>query len=111
MISVPDLFFSTRITATARQLGVEVTACAPDQLAERCRTALPHLAIVDLHAPGNLDAVRALRLDPATHELSVVGFYSHVDAATRAAAIESGVTDVLPRSAFTARLALILRGD
>jgi CheY-like chemotaxis protein len=111
VISVPDLFFSTRITATARQLGVEVTVCSPGQLVERCRAALPHLAIVDLHGAGNLDAVRALRRDPATHELRVVGFYSHVDAATRAEAIDCGVTDVLPRSAFTARLALILRGD
>lgn len=111
VIAVPDLFFATRIVETARVRAVEVAACAPAQLAERCRTAMPDLAIVDLHAPGNLDAVRALRREPATRDLRVVGFYSHVDGATRAAALESGVTDVLPRSAFTARLAAILAGE
>jgi CheY-like chemotaxis protein len=111
VIAVPDLFFSTRITATARLLDVDVTSCPPGELLERCRTLTPDLVIVDLHATGNLDAVRAMRLDPATHALRVVGFYSHVDAATRAAAIDSGVTDVLPRSAFTARLAALLGGE
>ena len=71
---------------------------------------MPDLAIVDLHTPGNLEAVRELRLDPATHELRVVGFYSHVDQDTRAAAVASGVSDVMPRSAFTAKLAAILSG-
>jgi len=108
---VPDLFFNTRIVATARQLGVEVETCAPDQLAERCAVAQPALAIVDLQVPDNLEAVRALRRAAATRALRVVGFYSHVDHATRAAALEAGVTEVLPRSAFTTRLALLLAGE
>ena len=48
--------------------------------------------------------------DSVTRELRVVGFYSHVDQATREAALASGVDDVLPRSAFTARLPAILAG-
>jgi len=39
-----------------------------------------------------------------------VGFYSHVEAATRDAAHAAGIDLVLPRSAFAARLADLLRG-
>jgi hypothetical protein len=40
----------------------------------------------------------------------MVGFYSHVDTATRDAALAAGVETVLPRSAFVARLPELLRG-
>lgn len=109
-MAVPDLFFATRITSTAQQLGLAVSACAPAQLVERCRAEKPDLAIVDLHAHGVLDAVRALRADPATEAVVVVGFYSHVDSATREAAIAAGIANPMPRSAFTAKLAEILAG-
>ena len=111
LVAVPDLFFSTRIMSTAQQLGVHVVACAPSALAVCARSAIPDVAIVDLHAEGALDGVRALRADPVTEQVRVVGFYSHVDNALRASAIESGVTDPMPRSAFTAKLVAILSGN
>jgi CheY-like chemotaxis protein len=110
LMAVPDLFFATRITSTAQQLGVAIDACAPEQLAERCRAEKPDLVIVDLHAPAVLAAVGALRADPATAAVAVVGFYSHVDNATREAAIAAGIASPMPRSAFTAKLAGILAG-
>lgn len=110
LVAVPDLFFSTRIMSTAQQLGVEVVACAPSELAACARSAIPDVAIVDLHAEGALEGVRALRADPVIARVRVVGFYSHVDNALRAAAIEAGVTEPIPRSAFTARLSEILSG-
>ena len=109
LVAVPSLFFATRIGETARTLGIETETCEPAQLAERVRAARPALAIVDLHAPGVLEAVRAARADPAGAELPVVGFYSHVDPALALAARDAGVTQVLTRSAFTARLAAILQ--
>ena len=48
LVAVPDLFFSTRIMSTAQQLGVEVVACAPSELAACARSAIPDVAIVDL---------------------------------------------------------------
>ena len=110
LVSVPDLFFSTRIVSTAQQLGVAVESCTPAELAERCKRERPSIAIVDLQVPPNLEAVRALRRDAVTREQRVVGFYAHVDHATRAAALEAGVDEVLPRSAFTTRLSLLLSG-
>ncbi len=55
--------------------------------------------------------VRALRTEPATAALPVTGFFSHVDIARRDAALAAGVDRALPRSAFTAKLPEILRGD
>jgi len=108
LVAVPDLFFATRIATVARLQGVAYEVVNPAQVAARAKAASPRLVIVDLHAPGGIEAVRALRADPATRELPVVGFYSHVDQATRALALEAGASEVLPRSAFTVRLAEIL---
>lgn len=109
---VPDLFFATRISATAGQLGVALEMPAIAEALTSIRRAPPALVIVDLQAPGDpLALVRALKADPDTRALPVIGFYSHVDRELRAAALEAGVDEPLPRSAFTARLPAILRGD
>jgi hypothetical protein len=41
----------------------------------------------------------------------VTGFFSHVDHATRDAALAAGVDEVLPRSAFVSRLPALLAGE
>lgn len=109
---VPDLFFATRISATAAQVGTSLELPTVAAAFETIRGAPPALVILDLHAPGDpLALVRALRADPATRSLRVIGFYSHVERDLRAAAIEAGVDEAIPRSAFTVRLPGILRGD
>lgn len=113
---VPDLFFATRIAATAKALGVELATVSPRGAAALAARAAAEgapfaLVLLDLHAPDALDAVRALLADPATASLPTVGFFSHVDIARRDAAVAAGVRHTLPRSAFTARLPQILRGD
>jgi CheY-like chemotaxis protein len=76
---------------------------------EVCAVEQPRLVIADLQATGILDAVRDLRGDPKTAAVRIVGFYSHVEVATRDAALAAGVSEALPRSAFTARLAELLK--
>ena len=67
--------------------------------------------ILDLQAPGDpLALTRALKSDPATRGIPVVGFYPHVEGALREAALAAGVDQELPRSAFTVRLAALLAG-
>jgi CheY-like chemotaxis protein len=108
---VPDLFFAARIAEVARNLRIEVEQARADTVVARARTNAPALIVVDLHAPGAIDAVRGLRSDPAIGPIEVIGFYSHVDQATRAAAEAAGITRALPRSAFTAQLARLLAGE
>ena len=108
---VPDLFFATRIAATAQTLGVELEACAAAGALAACRRDPPDLVIVDLQAAGDPVALAVeLKRDPATRAVPVAGFYAHVDQAIRRAAEAGGVDVVLPRSAFTARLAELLAG-
>ena len=107
---VPDLFFAARIEATALAAGVAYEMAAPATALERARAVAPDVIVLDLHAPGALDAARALAADPATAAIERVGFYSHVDQALAQAARAAGVDRVLPRSAFTKHLAAILAG-
>ena len=112
LVLVPDLFFAARIAETARAAGVTIESASPAAAAERCRAVAPDLVILDLHAAGDpLDAVRALKSDPATLGIPVVGFHSHVDTELRERALAAGVDRVLPRSAFTVRLAALLTGE
>jgi CheY-like chemotaxis protein len=109
---VPDLFFAARIAATAEAAGVQVRQPSiPDALGA-IRDARPDLVIVDLTAgPAILDLVRALATDPDVGATPVIGFYPHVEGALREAALAAGVDVVLPRSAFTRRLAALLTGE
>ena len=108
---VPDLLLATRIADTAKRLGVEVLASSRAVAAAACRVAPTALAIVDLETsddPGGL--IRELKSDPATASIQVVGFYPHIRSALRVAALAAGADRVLPRSAFTSRLAQLLAG-
>jgi CheY-like chemotaxis protein len=109
---VPDLFFASRIAATAERLGVALELPAPAAALDAIRRAPPDLVILDLHAPGDpLGLARALRADPATRAVHLLGFYAHVDRALREAALGAGLDQALPRSAFTARLPALLAGE
>jgi CheY-like chemotaxis protein len=112
VVVVPDLFFATRIATTARALDVEVVACTAAEGLEVCRRDPPGLVILDLQGVGDpAGLARALKADPATRRVRIAGFYSHMDRETRRGALAAGVDDVLPRSAFTARLAELIAGS
>ena len=112
MAVVTDLFFATRIAATAAQLGVTLEVPPPEGALDAVRRRPPDLLILDLLAAGDPMALtRALKADPATRSVTVVGFYPHVEQALREAALAAGVDLVLPRSAFTVRLPALLTGE
>ena len=109
---VPDLFFATKIAATAKALGVSVALEPLARTAERAIATPPALVLLDLHAPGDpLALIRALKADPRTNAIPIVGFYSHVEGALRRDALAAGIDSALPRSAFVAQLAPLLTGD
>lgn len=114
---VPDLFFAAKIAATAAAAGVAIETLGATAALERCRGRTgpagepPQLLILDLGAgEAALALARALRADQASRDLPMVGFFSHVEIATRDAGLAAGVQTVLPRSAFVARLPELLRG-
>lgn len=110
-----DLFFRSRIEATAEAAGVPVIVSGTiEELLGRMREAGGGAVLVDLGAGAAdgsertaIDAIRTLkRLDDPP---IIVAWGSHVDVEAFDAARAAGADRVLPRSAFTRRLAEILR--
>jgi DNA-binding NarL/FixJ family response regulator len=112
LAAVDDLLFSSKIRATAKQIGVDVLfARSPDEILQQARAIKPSLAIFDLNS-GKTDPVAtiaALKADPEVASIRTIGFASHVHVDLIAAAREAGADEVMPRSAFAGRLADILQ--
>ena len=103
-----DIFFQAKIVETAKQLGVELRACAtPDAFAREMAVGEPHLLLIDLNARSDaFDAItRAKAEAPA---VPLIGFLSHVQTELAERARAAGCTEVMPRSKFTRDLATIL---
>jgi CheY-like chemotaxis protein len=111
IVAVDDLLFSSKIRAAAKQTGVELTfARTPAEVLDRARELKPRLVVFDLNSAkvDPIGTIAAMKKDPALAAIPTVGFVSHVDAATIAAARQAGADHVLARSAFASQLAEIL---
>ena len=111
LVAVDDLLFSSKIRTVAKQAGVDVTfARTPDEILDRMRTLKPALVIFDLNSAkaDPIHTVSAIKRDPDIASIRTVGFVSHVDSATIAAARNAGVDEIMARSAFAAQLADVL---
>lgn len=112
VIAMDDLFFAAKIRATAEALGV-TTHLAKDKASifKIAHEILPSLIIVDLHARGfdPLALGSELKDDESLREIELVGFFSHVQTELLREAQRAGFDHVLTRSAFTMRVADILR--
>ena len=111
LVAVDDLLFSSKIRATAKQAGVELTfARTPGDILCQARMSKPALVIFDLNSAKTdpLATIAALKADPMLAVIRTVGFASHVHTDLIAAARKAGADQVLPRSAFAGNLADIL---
>lgn len=102
---VEDLFFRSKIEATARHLNVPVRFTNLTGLAQALRQGETAALLLELSANGEtLEAVRKLRKEKETRDLPIVGFLSHVDRQLAQDAESAGVTRVMPRSQFSETL-------
>jgi DNA-binding NarL/FixJ family response regulator len=114
LVAVDDFLFRSKIRATAKQAGVEVTfAKTPAEILEQAQTLKPSLAIFDLNSEkmAPIESIAAMKRDPALASIRTLGFVSHVDTARISAARAAGADDVMARSAFAGNLADILLTD
>jgi len=110
---VADLFFGSRIREVARQLGVDVELVkTPETLVARAAEAAPRLVIVDmsLRAGDPAGAVRALKADPRTQRVPVIGYLFDSDEERIREARAAGCDRVLSRGGFTNKLPELLEG-
>ena len=109
-----DLMFSIKISTAAKSIGgVELFfERSPDMVLPRLREKLPSLVIFDLNSArmNPMDALAGSegRSRRAQGHNRTLGFVSHVDSETIAAARAAGIDQVLARSAFAAQLGEIL---
>jgi CheY-like chemotaxis protein len=111
LVAVDDLLFSSKIRATAKNVGVEVTfARTPADILAQARSLKPALVIFDINCAkaDPINTVAALKADPELNGIPTAGFVSHVDTALIAAARAAGMDEVMARSAFAANLPQIL---
>jgi len=102
---VEDIFFRSKIEATARHLNIPVRFAEPKDLAKACRKEETAAVLIDLTGNGKpLDAVKSLRKEKDTNDLPVIGFLSHVDRQLARDAESAGVTRVMARSEFSETL-------
>jgi DNA-binding NarL/FixJ family response regulator len=100
-----DLLFTSRIAGTAAALGLTLrVAKTIGELEGILQQSAPACVILDLHTPGlDID-----KLAKATPRPFLVGYGSHVDAATLKKARDAGCDVVWPRSKFMEELATAL---
>lgn len=108
---IDDLLFSIKISTAAKAIGADVYfERTPGMAFARVKEKQPSLVILDLNS-GRLDPLRViaqLKSDAETSGIRTLGFVSHVDTETIAAARQAGADEVLARSAFANRLGEIL---
>lgn len=112
--AVDDMFFASKIKATAKALGMVVNF--PRTLAAFVSLAgdeLPDLFVVDLHNArlNPIELAKELKSSENLKLVPLLGFYSHVNVDLQRQAIEAGYDEVLPRSLFARDLANILAGN
>jgi CheY-like chemotaxis protein len=109
--AIDDLIFSIKISTAAKHLGVAIHfERSRDNVLPVVRDKLPSLVILDLNSTrlAPMAVIAAIKADPALHAVKTLGYVSHVDSDTIAAARLAGVDQILARSAFSDRLGEIL---
>jgi CheY-like chemotaxis protein len=106
-----DLFFASRVTATARSLGAELQVVGSvEELLQKAAEQPVSLMLLDLDSPGAdaaalIAGLRAQATDPPP----VIAFGSHIHEARLAAARQAGCNQVLTRGQFDRQMATLLR--
>jgi CheY-like chemotaxis protein len=111
LVVADDLLFRSKISTTAKSLGVVVRAATtPEAALERARADKPTLVLLDLDGqkPAPFQVLAEFARDPALRALPTVGFVSHVHADLVQQARALGIGSVLARSAFVVQLPALL---
>ena len=111
LVLVDDLFFSSKIASTARLCSVPARLLKTrGELLQNADPAKVKLVIIDLNGRTTepVRAIQELKGLPGRNDIPILAFYSHVQTELGEEAREAGARWILPRSAFSARLARLL---
>ncbi len=111
--AVEDLLFRSKISETAKELGIEASfPRSPRKLFATLHESPPDLLVLDLNSARfePLEIIREVKSGGGLSGLQTVGFLSHVQTDLALSAREAGCDRVVARSAFTKDLPKILGG-
>jgi CheY-like chemotaxis protein len=111
---VSDMFFASKIRATAEALGVNIKFPRTlEILMSSAEEATPAMIVVDLHNEklNPIDVATQLKTNESLKAIPLLGFFSHVETELQRKALAAGYDQVLPRSVFSRDLAEILRQE
>ena len=109
---VDDMFFASKIRATAEVLGVNVSfPRSKEAVMEKLTQGQPDLILTDLHNQkiDPLGLAKAIKTQEST--VTLLGFFSHVEVELQRNALSAGFDRVIPRSVFARELAEILKDE
>jgi hypothetical protein len=102
-----DYFFWSKVEGTAKPLAVSVTLAKNLAEAEQVIAAGDVTQVlIDLRHPEYLPLIQTC----TQNQIRTLGFISHMDGETIAAARVAGCSTVMPKSQFSAQLSQILAG-
>ena len=107
-----DLLFTSKISETARRLGISVGFAGSQEALLRKAARTPRLIILDLNLKS-LDPValiRGLKGNPDLAEVPITAFVNHECSDLIEGARQAGCDTVLTRGAFSSGLPKILGG-
>ena len=113
VIAVDDMFFAAKILNAAQNVGRDVERVSSlEALEESLAKQTPALLILDLNSSRlqPISTIKTLKGKQALASVPILGFLSHVQIELKRQAEAAGCDLVLPRSAFSQRLAEILAG-
>jgi len=110
LAAVQDIFFSAKISAAAKRVGVNVEFIREETILLQAARSSPSLVIIDLNHSGLnwAELVRKLKAAPS-NQVQIIAYLSHVQRDLMREAQKAGCDLVLPRSVFSQQLDELLR--
>ena len=108
--AVSDMFFASKISATAKHLGVPVEFAGSEEVLLTKAAETPARIILDLNQKnlGPVALIGKLKADPALAEVPVTAFVNHECTDLIEGARQAGCDEVLTRGAFSQSLPELL---
>lgn len=110
VLLIPDLFFSVRVADAARALGYQPREVAnAEALLGAVREGAVGVVLDTQERSGWQDTVQTLKADPATAQVPILAFGSHVDVAASRAAVAAGCDRLVTRGKLSRELPDLLQ--
>ena len=113
LVSIRDLFFSSKIDAVVAAGGIVAPARAKrgESLVEQVRASRPSRVVLDLGAADAIESVRAIKSDAELATTELVGYCRHTEIERIREARAAGCDHVLTQGELADRLPKLLSGE